>query len=594
MAQVLGDAQQVAAGIMRNYPAFMASVHIRAAVIPLKESTVAEARALVRILFLAVLVVLLITCANLAGLLLVRAIRRRREFAVRLALGAQAPALLREAVLESLALSVSGGLLGLTLAAVALRVFLNFMPETLPRIGEIGLDWQVVMFALLLAVSTGVLCGLAPGFAAVRTNLNDGLKEGGRSGTAGGGHARLRSGLVVAEIAVALMLLAASGLLLRSFEKMRAVETGIRPQHLVVATYSLPREKYSSQTLVNQFNDELLRRLQRLPGAESAGITSLLPMAGQSSISAYLAEGYVAPKGEGLNLAAISTTVGDYFRAMGIRLLRGRLLNDADKADSPLVAVVNHKLAEHCWPGQDPIGKRLRLGTAELQTPWLTVVGEVADVKQTSSDLETREQFYQPVEQLSPSLGPLANLADINGNSGYVALRTTLPPEQLENSMRATFASLDPQLALAQIQTMEQAVSDSEAPRRFHTAVITAFAVGAVFLAVLGIYSVVAFSVALRSQEMAIRMALGSQRTGIVGLVLASGARLAVVGCLIGVPAAIATSRLLGSFLFQVSTYDPLVLSLSAMTVLLLALGASALPAQRAATADPAQTLRME
>jgi len=593
-AQAQSDAQRVAEEIMRNYPAFMASLHIRANVSPLKENTVAQARPLVHILFLAVLVVLLITCANLAGLLLVRAIRRRREISVRLALGARMPALLRQAVLESLMFSVSGGLLGLILAGVALRVSLQFMPETLPRIGEIGLDWQVVAFALFLAVSTGILCGLAPGFAAVRTNLNDGLKEGGRTGTAGGGHARLRSGLVVAEIAVALILLSASGLLLRSFEKMRAVDAGFRPEHLVVANYSLPQKKYSSQTAVNEFDDELLRRLRQLPGADSAGVTSLLPASGQSSNSAFLVEGYVPPKGAGLNLATVSLTAGEFFRAMGIPLLRGRLLNETDKASSQLVVVVNHKLAEHYWSGQDPIGKRIRIGTPELQTPWLTIVGEVADVKQDSRDIEAKEQFYQPVEQFEASIGPLGNPADINFNGGYIVLRTTLPPEQMENAVRGTVASLDPQLALAQIQTMEQTVSDSEAPRRFNTAVITAFAVGAVFLAVLGIYSVVAFSVVLRSQEMAIRMALGSPRTGIVRLVLGSGARLAVLGCCIGVPAAIVTSRLLGSFLFQVSGSDPLVLTLAAGTVLLLALGASAIPAQRAAATDPAQTLRMD
>jgi predicted permease len=390
------------------------------------------------------------------------------------------------------------------------------------------------------------------------------------------------------------MLLSASGLLLRSFEKMRAVDSGFRPEHLVVATYSLPREKYPTQAAVNEFNYEFLRRLRQLPGSDAAGLTSFLPMSGSGNNNGFVAEGFVPPKGSELNVATVAFTVGDYFRAMGIRLLRGRLLTEADKAGSPLVVVVNRKLAEHYWNGQDPIGKRLRIGTPELQTPWLTVVGEVADIKQDSPDVDTTAQYYQPVEQYEASIGPLASPTDLNGNGGYTVLRTTLPPEQMENSVRATVASLDPQLALAKIQTMEEAVSDSEAPRRFNTFVITAFAVGAVFLAVLGIYSVVAFSVALRSQEMAIRMALGSQRSGIVKLVLGSGARLAAIGCCIGVPAAIATSRLLGSFLFQVRAYDPLVLSVAAAIVLLLALGASTLPAQRAAATDPMQTLRME
>ena len=241
-AQAQSDADRVAQDIMRNYPAEMASFHINSVVRPLQEETVEQSRPLLRTLFLAVAVVLLIACANLAGLMLVRAIRRQREIAVRLALGARAAALLRQTLLESLVLSVSGGLLGLALAALALRVGRNLLPESLPRISEIALNLHVVGFALLLAVITGLLCGLAPAFAALRTNVNGTLKEGGRSGSAGGSHARLRSTLVVAEIAIALVLLTASGLLLRSFEKMRSVDLGFRPEQATPAAYSLPQK----------------------------------------------------------------------------------------------------------------------------------------------------------------------------------------------------------------------------------------------------------------------------------------------------------------------------------------------------------------
>jgi putative ABC transport system permease protein len=594
LAQGQADAEQVAQEIMRNYPPFMTRLHISAVVRPLQEDTVAQARPLVRVLFLAVLVVLLIACANLAGLLLVRAIRRRREIAVRLALGARLGTLLRQTIVESLVLSISGGLLGLIIASATLHVSLALIPETLPRVDEIRLDWAVVAFAMLLAVATGVLCGLAPAFAAVRTNLNDGLKEGGRTGSSGSGHARLRSTLVVAEIAVALVLLAASGLLLRSFEKMRAVDPGFRPERTVVASYALPRQKYSSQSAVDEFNHELVRRLEQLPGADSAGLTSFIPMSGQGNQNGFIAEGFVPPKGANISLATISFIVGDYCRAMGIPLLRGRSLTEADKAGAQLVILVNRKLAEHYWPGQDPIGKRLRVGTPELQSPWLTIVGEVANVKQDSADVETEEQYYQPVEQFEASLGQLASAADINGNTGYIVLRSPLPPEQMENSLRATVRALDPQLALAQIQTMEQAVSDTEAPRRFNTAVITAFALGAILLAVIGIYSVIAFTVAQRTQEMAIRMALGSPRIGIVRMILGSGARLGLIGCGIGLVGAIAASRLLSSLLFQVSALDPLVMTLASAAVLLLAIGASTLPARRAASIDPMQALRMD
>jgi putative ABC transport system permease protein len=593
-AQARTDAERVAQEIMRGYPPFMASLRISPVVRPLQEETIEQARPLVRTLFLAVAVVLLIACANLAGLLLVRAIRSQRERAVRQALGAPASPLLRATFLESLLLSVSGGLLGIMLAAVVLRVGKSLLPESLPRIGEIGLNWTVIGFALLLAVITGLLCGLAPAFAALRTNVNETLKEGGRSGLAGGRHARLRSALVVAEIAIALVLLTASGLLLRSFEKMRSTELGFRPQNVTSATYSLPEKQYATQSAVDSFNRELLLRLQQIPGAVTAGLTNFLPASDSNSKQAFIVEGYVPPKGAGLNLATSIHVFGDYFHAMDIPLLRGRFFTDADRANAQLVAIVNRKLAQHYWPGQDPLGKRFRVGTQELQTPWLTVVGEIADVKLNSPDTDTKEQLYQPVEQADASIGALASPSDLNGNGGYIAFRGALPPEKMENVLRATVRSIDQQLPLTQVRTMEQAISDTEAPRRFNTAVITGFAAAALLLAVLGIYSVIAFSVASRAQEMAIRMALGSQRSGIMRLILISGAKLACTGCAIGLLGAMAASGLLRSFLFDVSPLDPLVLTLAAIAVLLLALTASAFPARRAASIDPMQSLRAE
>jgi predicted permease len=593
-SQAQSDAERVAQEIMRNYPSYMASLHISSLVRPLQEETVSQARPLVRTLFLAVAVVLLIACANLAGLLLVRTIRRQRELAVRQALGAPASALIRQAMLESLILSVSGGVVGLTLSALALHVSKSLLPESLPRISEIGMNWMVMGFALLLAVVTGLLCGLAPAFAALRTSVNETLKEGGRSGSAGGGHARLRSTLVVAEIAVALVLLAASGLLLRSFEKMRAVDLGFRPEHVTTAAYNLPQKQYSTQPAIDTFNKELLLRLQQLPGVQAAGLTSFLPAAGDNSNQTFVVDGYIPSKGEGMNLATPTVVIGDYFQTMRIPLLRGRFFTEADKANSQLVIIVNHKFAQHYWPNQDPIGKRLRVGTQEMQTPWMTVVGEIADVKLSSPDDPTKQQFYQPNDQREASIGSLGSPTDLNGNGGYIVLRSNLPAEQMENAIRATVRSLDPQLALTQVQTMEHAISDTEAPRRFNTAIISGFAGAAVLLAVLGIYSVIAFSVASRVQEMAIRMALGSQRTGIMQLILISGAKLAAIGCGIGLIGAAAASSLLRSFLFGVSPFDPMVLVLAAFAVLLLALAASALPARRAASIDPMQALRGE
>ena len=591
-AQAQSDAERVAQATMRNYPAFMSSLHIHAVVRSLHEETVEQARQLVRTLFLATMVVLLIGCANLAGLLLVRAIRRRRQIAVRMALGAPAGTLLREALLESLVLSVTGGALGLGLAAVALRVGVSLLPETLPRIEEIGLDGQVVLFAIVLSVLTGAVCGLAPAFAALRTNINETLKEGGRTGAAGGGHAWLRSSLVIGEIAIALVLLVVSGLLLRSFEKMRAVDLGFRPDHVLTASYSLPQKQYITQAAVDEFNHELIRRVQQLPGVKFAGLTSFLPASGGNSNSSFIAEGFVAPKGAGMNLATMVTVEGDYMQAIGVPLLSGRFFTPADTADTQLVAIVNHKLAEHYWPGSSPLGKRLRLGMQETNTPWVTIVGVVADVKESSPDVPNKEQYYEPVAQVEKDIGPFASPTDLNGNGGYIVVRTALEPEQMAKVLRATVRSIDAQLPLTQVQSMERTVSDSEAPRRFNTAVISAFAIAAVLLAALGMYSVIAFSAALRAQEMAIRMALGSQRAGILGLVFVSAAKLAVAGCAIGLLGAAAASRLLGTFLFGVSPFDPLVLALAAAFVMLLAWLASLLPARRAASIDLMSALR--
>jgi len=593
--QAQEDAERVAQEIMRNYPAMMANLRINAMVRPLQEETIEQARPLLRTLFLAVAVVLLIACANLAGLMLVRAIRRQREVAVRMALGAQSSAILRQTIVESLVLSVSGGVAGLLLAALGLRVGKSLLPESLPRISEIELNWYVVGFALLLAVVTGLLCGLAPAFAAMRTNVNVHLKEGGRSGTTGGGHARLRSTLVVTEIAVAMVLLSASGLLLRSFEKMRQVDLGYRPEHLTTASYSMPQLQYSKQAQVDAFNRELLRRLNTLPGAQGAGITNALPASGVNNRQTFVVDGYVPPKGADMNLATVSYLVGQPLQALGVPLLQGRWFTEDDREGKQSVIMVNQQLAQHYWPGQDPIGKKIRIGTPEMQTPWITVVGVVANVALASPDAPPTEQYYIPVAQAEQDYGSLANPAtDVNGNGGYIVLRSALPPQQMENALRQTVRSIDPLLPLTHVQTMEEAISTSEAPRRFNTVLISSFAFAAVLLAVLGIYSVIAFSVASRMQEMAIRMALGSQRSAIVRLVLESGAKLAVVGCVLGLGGALAASGLLRSMLFSVSPFDPPVLTAAALGVMLLSVAASTLPALRAASIEPMQALRGE
>jgi predicted permease len=394
-------------------------------------------------------------------------------------------------------------------------------------------------------------------------------------------------------LAVAVVLLTASGLLLRSFSRMSAVDLGFRPDHVTTPLYSLPQKQYATQAVIDTFNRRLLDQLRRLPGVQAAALTSTIPATGDG-IEAFVADGFVDPRGPDRTAASPIQVIGDYFRAMGIPLLRGRYFTEDDTANNQLVVIVNHEFAEHYWPHQDPIGKRMRVGTQKLNAPWMTVVGEVADAKLNAPDVDAREQFYQPVAQLEKDAGSVALPTDLNGNSGYIVVRSALPPEQMENSVRANVRGIDPLLPLAQIKTMDEVVAQSAAPRRFNTIIISSFALTAVLLAVLGIYSIIAFSVASRVQEMAIRMALGSQRSHILRLVVASGLKLAAIGCVLGLAAAIGVSGVLRSFLFNVSPFDPLTMIVTAALVFALAIAASALPARRAASVDPIEALRGE
>jgi predicted permease len=589
-SQAAQDADRVAQQVMRSFPVNMSAIRIQGDITRLIEYAVADVRPLLRTLFFAVSIVLLIACVNVAGLLLVRAIRRRREYAVRLALGARASAIIRESVCEGLLLSFGGGVLGLAFAAAAIRTALHLLPESMPRVDSISMNGIVVGFALLLAFATGALCSLAPAFAALRTNLTESLKEGVRTGTGASSHAWLRSTLVVSEIAIALVLLTISGAFLRSFQKMRAVDPGFRPDNVLVASYQLPLNQYNTQTSAEAFNRAVVDRLASKPGIAAAGITNILPASGLYGGVGYTIEG--APEDTWkLKFAMFAITCGDYFRAMSIPLLDGRYFSTDDRSDSSLVVIVGQSMAEHSWPGQRAVGKRMHVGNPHKGLPWATVVGVVADTKIGSPDEPSKDQLYLSAEQPAILFGSDAADHPIL-TSGYITLRSALPPEHMTETLRATVAEVDPLLALQQMQPMSAVISNVEAPRRFNTDLITAFAAGALLLAITGIYAVVAFSVSLRTQEIAIRMALGAQRNRIARLVLISGAKMALIGCGLGVLGSLAISRMVSSFLFNVSATDPLVYLAAALTMMLMALAASALPAMRAASADPIDALR--
>jgi putative ABC transport system permease protein len=591
LSQAVQDVDRVAKQAMRDFPPSMAAIQIHGDIKPLREDAVAGVRPLLRTLFFAVSIVLLLACLNVAGLLLVRAIRRRREYAVRLALGARSSVILRESVAEGLLLSVVSSVLGLAFAAAAIRATLHLLPESMPRIDSISIDGNVVTFALLLALATGALCSLAPAFAALRTNLIESLKEGAQTGSGAASHTWLRSALVVSEIAIAMVLLTVAGALLRSFQRMRAVDPGFQPDQVLVASYQLPLNQYSTYAAADRFNHAVVERLSNQPGMVAAGITSVIPSLSGFPLSTYTIEGQ-PEEGWKLKFAMFATTYGDYFHAMGIPLLDGRTFSEEDKAGAPLVVIVNQSMAKHSWPGERAVGKRMHVGNPKKGLPWATVVGVVADARLGGRDEPAVDQWYSPVQQPAIFNGVDASETLPNPASGYLALRSALPPEQIKQTLRSSVASFDPLLAIEQVQPMSEAISNVEAPRRFNTYLISAFAAGALLLAITGIYAVVAFSVSLRTQEIAIRLALGAPRAGITRLVVISGAKLALLGCGLGVLGSLAVSRLVSGFLFDVSATDPLIYGAGVVVMMLMALLASAFPATRAASADPIDALR--
>jgi putative ABC transport system permease protein len=589
IAQAAQDADRVARQTMRDFPASMSAIHIQGDVELLRESVVSDVRPVLRTLFVAVAFVLLIACVNTSSLLLVRAIRKRREHALRAAIGASSGRIIGESVVEGVLLSTASGILGLAFAAIVIRTVLYLLPDSMPRINAIAIDPMVGGFALFVSVCAGVFCSLAPAFAAVRTNLIEALKEGVQSGGSAS-HGWLRSALVVSEVAIALVLLTVSGVFLCSLQKMQAVDPGFRADHAVVASFQLPVRQYSTEAAVANFYRAVIDQLSRKPGVTAVAISDAVAASDVSPQSAYTVEGVSAEQWK-LKFAAFNSIDGDYFSAMGIRVIEGRTFTVHDDANASLVVIVNQSMAKNCWPGQSAIGKRMHLGNPQKPLPWATVIGVVADTKMPR-DMPSNDQWYTPMNQPATLFG-----AGKPGNlsrppSGYITMRSALDAEYMVQTLRSTVAEIDPLLALQEVRPVTEAIATIEAPRRFNTELMTAFAAVALLLAVTGIYAVMAFAVSQRTQEIAIRMTLGAQRAGIAKLVLISGAQLALVGCGLGVLGGLFASRLVRSFLFGVSATDPLVYLVCVLIMMIVALLASMVPAAHAASADPIDALR--
>jgi putative ABC transport system permease protein len=396
--------------------------------------------------------------------------------------------------------------------------------------------------------------------------------------------------LVAGEIAIATVLLTVSLAFLRSYQQMLAVDPGFRPDHVLVAGYQLPPQQYTDKTSVANFDREVIRRLASQPTTVAVGLSNQVPDTGGGGRGGFTIEGTSAAEWK-LRFAPFIETYGDYFGALGIRLAAGRSFTERDRSDQPLVCIVDQSMAQHEWPGQNPIGKRLHIGNPKRTLPWATVIGVVPDVHLDSPDQPAGEQWYFPLQQPAIIEG-FGAAGTLNLSTGWIVLRSTLPPAQMIQTLRSVVAGIDPRLALDPVQPMTEAISAVEAPRRFNTGLITAFALVALLLAGMGIYATIAFSVSQRTQEIAIRLALGAMPGNIVRLILGSGARIAIAGCVVGLLGSLAASRLIESFLFGVSGSDPIIYAVSLVVMLVLALLASAIPALHAAAADPVTDLR--
>ena len=571
-----------------NYPrGFGASVR------PLQEEVIGtNVRTSLFVMLGAVGLVLLIACANVANLLLARAASRRKEVAVRTALGAGRARIMRQLLTESVLLSLAGGAAGLMLALWGVDLLVTLAPEGTPRLGEVGLDARVVAFTFGVSLLTGVVFGLAPALHSSKVDLNESLKEGGRGGAEGAGRGRLRGLLVVGEFALALVLLASAGLLVKSFARVLEESPGFESRGVLTMRVVLSQSKYGSYDQHRGFYSNLFERLRRLPGVEAVGANNMVPLSGSGGSRTFLIEGRPVPEGQPKPEEQLRFVTPGYFEAMRVPLLRGRDFTERDVAGQTRVAVVSRSTAERHWPGEEAVGKRIAyagIGRGHDQTPeWIEVVGVVGDVKHRGLDLESKPEIYVPVYQPLFSSRPTPPL------SLYVAVRTKGDPAALAAAVRREVAAVDPEQPLANVRTMGERLAESVAQRRFNMTLLGVFACVALLLAAVGVYGVMAYAVARRTHEIGVRVALGAQRGDVVRLVVRQGMWLALAGVAVGVAGAYAATRLMTGLLYGVSPTDPLTFVGVSALLTAAALLACLIPARRATKVDPMIALRYE
>ena len=548
------------------------------------EDLVGNLRQGMLILLGAVGLVLLIACANVAHLRLASATSRYREFAIRSALGASRVRVVRQFLTESVLLSLLGGAAGLVLAVWVVRALVFLMPKDTPRLEEIRLDYRVVLFTLGTSLLTALVFGLAPAFQAAKTNLNDVLKEAGRGGTDTSKRLRLRNLLVVSEFALSLVLLIGAGLMIKSLVRLQDVKPGFDSSNLLTMRIALPPAKYENFNQSRAFFEQLFDRLEARPEVKAVGGINLLPFGGGGGDRTFTIEDQPTPKGQPRPDEQIRFVTAGYFNAMGIPLLSGREFTRRDLPDTQQVAIVNSAFARKFWPNGTAIGKRISFSTDNPK--WYEIVGVVGNVKHRGLDLQDHPELY------IPALQPL--FAPGNVPALYLAVRTVNDPMQVAGVVRCEVAAIDRDQPVASLMTMDQRLSDSIAPRRFNMFLFGLFAALALVLAAIGIYGIMAFSVAQRTHEIGVRMALGASAGDVLRLVLGSGFRLALIGIVVGLVVAFAVTRLLSTLLYDVSTTDPTIFLIDALLLAGAALLACYIPARRATKVEPMIALRYE
>jgi putative ABC transport system permease protein len=580
LAAAQAEIDTLGARLEKQYPD--SNTDVRFDVAGLREQITGHASKALWILLGVVGCVLLIACANVANLLLARGASKQSEIAVRTALGATRPQLIRELLTECAVLSLTGGLLGLLLAYLGVTLMTSLSSGSIPRAGEIGISREVLLFTLLISLLTGLVFGVVPAFHSSRSvseDLKEGLKESKPGTSAGVRHRRSLNALVVIEIALALVLGAGAGLMIRSFRSVLGIDPGFDPHNVLTFSAALPLATYKDQQQHLQFFERALARIQALPGVQSAAGTFRLPIAGFAT-AIFSVQGKPVAPGQAPTADYRAITIG-YFRAMGIRLLQGREFSERDRADAPDAVIVNEELARRFWPGEDPLGKRLQIATES--TRWREVVGVVGNARLSGLEARVDPAIYVPFPQNS---WPNAL------RNSFIVVRTTTDPQSLTPAIRRELRSVDPTFPVAQIRTMDEIVGDSLSQRRFNTALLALFAFVAVALAAVGIYGVMSYTVSQRTREVGIRMALGARQSDITKLVTTSGATLAALGIAIGVVAGVISSRLISSLLFGVTATDPMTFVFTSVLLGAVTLLASYIPSRRAAATDPIAALR--